>query len=84
MTSQLWSCWTLAEVGLEEVDGEAYAHYQPEHPDALGYYEGRHAYGYAPHEDFAGEPAPSRQLGLAPPEGMRGRSEGQRRGTALK
>src|ERR1700751_2325560 len=31
------------------------AHNQPEHPDALGYYEGRHAYGNAPHEDFAGE-----------------------------
>ena len=49
------SCWTLAEVGLQEVDGEACGHYEPEHPDALGYYEGRHAYGYAPHEDFAGE-----------------------------
>src|ERR1700721_460076 len=46
---------TLAEVGLQEVDGEACAHHKPEHPDALGYYEGCHADGYAPHEDFAGE-----------------------------
>jgi hypothetical protein len=28
--------------------------------------------------------SPSRQFGLAPPEGTRGRSEGQRRETALK
>ena len=40
---------------MQEVDGEAHAHNQPEHPDALRYYEGCYADGYAPHEDFAGE-----------------------------
>ena len=50
---------------MEEVDGEACGHYEPEHPDALGYYEGRHAYGYAPHENFAGEAIAPVRFGAA-------------------
>ena len=55
----------FAQIGLEEVDGEAEGHDEPEGPDALGEDEGGHADRNAPHENFAGEAVAPIGLGTA-------------------
>jgi hypothetical protein len=69
-------------VGLEEVDGEAQAMTSQKDQRRCVITKAVMPMGTL-HMKIS-PVKPSRQLGLAPPEGTRGRGEGQRRGTTLK